>query len=202
MKEGAGSLYHPEILKKPATRPETPRGPGAPATGPGESSDRHFFLGLNYYTATVSIGIVLYHCQYSNSSSTPKVCYHPPEKTFHTTETIPAPCSLVFAVGPGGVTFWVTPSFLARVLAALAGGWGEWAGRVVVVGGACFISYFFFFLLPFFVLAPPLCGGLGGWGFLVSFLWCGVCGGVFFGCVVFFVALLGVWPHPQVIVFV
>ena len=94
LKEGACSLYHPEILENPAARPGPGHGPATPPTGPGESPDTHFSQGWKYYNGWCSIGIVLHHCQCSNSSST--------QKTFHHHETIPAPCSLVFA-GPVGV---------------------------------------------------------------------------------------------------
>src|SRR5690606_10683342 len=105
--EGAGSLYHPEILENPAARPGHGHAPATAATGPGHAPATHFFQAMIDYNTTPSISLVLYHCQYSNSSSTPKVCYHPPEKRFtplkqfHTPETIPAPCSWP-GLGPWG----------------------------------------------------------------------------------------------------
>src|SRR5690606_14271304 len=89
--EGAGSLYHPEILENPAARPGHGHAPATAATGPGHAPATHFFQAMIDYNTTPSISLVLYHCQYSNSSSTPKVCYHPPEKTFHTIETVSHP---------------------------------------------------------------------------------------------------------------
>ena len=44
MKEGASSLYHPEILENPAARPGPGHGLDTAATRPGASPDRHFFL--------------------------------------------------------------------------------------------------------------------------------------------------------------
>lgn len=59
-------------------------------------------------------------------------------KQFHNTETIPAPCSLVFAVGPGGVTFWVTPSFFCRLAWVACCAWVVWVVWMVWrQGGFC-----------------------------------------------------------------
>lgn len=69
--EGAGSLYHPEILKKPAARPGPGHAPATAATGPGASSDTHFFQGLIDYHGWCSIGIVLPLSHRSHSSSSP-----------------------------------------------------------------------------------------------------------------------------------
>lgn len=129
MKEGASSLYHPEILKKPAARPGPGHSPATAATGPGASPDRHFFQGWIDYHCRCSSDIVLHHCQCSHSPSTPrlysytpKVCHPPQPEKFHHHETDPAPC-LWPCPCPGGVTFWVTPSSFGWVLAVLASGW-------------------------------------------------------------------------------
>lgn len=139
LKEGACSLYHPEILEKPAARPKPGHWPATAATGPGASPDTHFFQGWKYYHGWRSIGVVLHHCQCSHSPSspgsysyTPKVCYHPPEKTFHHHETVSHPrnYSLPVLAGvrrvPGGVTFWVTPSFPWLGLGGIGGIGGWW----------------------------------------------------------------------------
>lgn len=126
--EGASSLYHPEILEKPAARPGPGHGPATPPTGPGASPDRHFFSGWIDYHGCCSIAIVLplSHRSHSPSSPgsysyTPKVCPPPQPETFHHHETVSQhrnkfrPVLVAWSWPRGGVTFWVTPSFFCKL---------------------------------------------------------------------------------------
>jgi len=184
MKEGAGSLYHPEILENPAARPGPGHGPATAATRPGESPDTHFFQAWKYYNGWRSIGIVLHRCQCSNSSSTPRSYSHTPKvcnppnrksfttmKQFHNTETNPAACSWRGPWPRGGVTFWVTPSFpwlglggIGVRVPVLAGGLVALRVRVLVrvVGCSCGGSF------EISLEDPCGCGWFGVLSFTVS----------------------------------